>query len=130
MGMVTCMGLLYRCLSGTGMGTATQHPCPYLDPEAWVWITRGGYPQTLAHIPPLCMSTIKIILASPLHITPSYQHNPRQIEHMIYMCSGSNNCPNVCMFCTKVNIPSCCLTWALTYEYIEWSTYPWLSINP
>jgi len=29
--------------------------------------------------------------------------------------SGSNNCPNVGMFCTKVNIPSCCLTWALTY---------------
>ena len=44
--------------------------------------------------------------------------------------SGSNNCPNVCMFCTKVNIPSCCITWALTYECIKWSTYPWLSINP
>jgi len=44
--------------------------------------------------------------------------------------SGSNNCPNVCMFCTKVNIPSCCLIWALIYECIKWSTYPWLSINP
>ena len=43
--------------------------------------------------------------------------------------SGSNNCPNVCIFCTKVNIPSCCLTWALTYECMKWSTYPWLSIN-
>jgi hypothetical protein len=33
--------------------------------------------------------------------------------------SGSNKCPNVCMFSTKVDTPQHLLTRALTCEYIE-----------
>jgi hypothetical protein len=44
--------------------------------------------------------------------------------------SGSNKCPNVCMFSTKVYTPQHLLTWALTCECIEWSAYPWLTIDP
>ena len=88
-GMGNPHGFAVRVPLGMDMDTATQYLCPYPGPEAQAWVIRGGYPQTLARIPPLCMSTTKIILAS-LHITPSYQHDPRQIEHMIYITCRVN----------------------------------------
>ena len=46
---------------------------------------------------------IKVVPEGTFSVTLDLQSNPIELHDVLY--SGSNNCPNVCMFVTKVNTP-------------------------
>ena len=49
---------------------------------------------------------------------------------LVLLYSGSKNCPHVCTFFTKSNIPKYLLALAPNYECMKYSTNPRLSISP